>query len=75
MCNPVYNNCLGVVITVQVCHSTICVGVCLIFVRITDVCVDVHHVETWLDMIVDDCQQPTTSATCMCSLINTYLLL
>ena len=47
-------------------------GVCLISVRITDACVDVHHVETWFDMIDDDCQEPTTSATCTCSLRNDY---
>ena len=59
------------VIVVRVCHSTNCWLNCCF--RMTDVSMDLNSVETWLDLIGDDCQQPTKSATCMCSLSNTYL--
>ena len=59
------------VIVVRVCHSTNWWLNCCF--RITDVSMDLNYVETWHDLIGDDCQQPTKSATCMCSLSNIYL--
>ena len=59
------------VIVVRVCHSTNWWLNCCF--RITDISMDLNSVETWHDLIGDDCQQPTKSATCMCSLSNIYL--